>query len=78
MRGYTFTIQQNYEALQQYALTPVSTSVEVNSLGVPQFSGRWCSDNGANTITVTAQYAMRDGSTHRLKSYTVYYDERDL
>ena len=76
VRGYTFTIQQNYEALQQYALTPVSTSVEVNGLGVPQFSGTVVLDNGANTITVTAQYAMRDGTTRTVsKSYTVYYDE---
>ena len=76
VRGYTFTIQQNYEALQQYALTPVSTSVEVNGLGVPQFSGTVLLDNGANTITVTAQYAMRDGTTRTVsKSYTVYYDE---
>ena len=76
VRGYTFTIQQNYEALQQYALTPVSTSVEVNGLGVPQFSGTVVLDNGVNTITVTAQYAMRDGTTRTVsKSYTVYYDE---
>ena len=76
VRGYTFTIQQNYEALQQYALTPVSTAVEVNGWGVPQFSGTVLLDNGANTITVTAQYAMRDGTTRTVsKSYTVYYDE---
>ena len=76
VRGYTFTIQHNLEALQQYALTPVSTSVEVNGLGVPQFSGTVLLDNGANTITVTAQYAMRDGTTRTVsKSYTVYYDE---
>ena len=79
VRGYTFTIQQNYEALQQYALTPVSTSVEVNGLGVPQFSGTVVLDNGANTITVSAQYSMRDGTTRTVsKSYTVYYDESIL
>lgn len=76
VRGYTFTIQHNLEALQQHALTPVSTAVEVNGLGVPQFSGTVVLDNGANTITVTAQYAMRDGTTRTVsKSYTVYYDE---
>lgn len=79
VRGYSFTIQHNLEALQQYTLTPVSTAVEVNGWGVPQFSGTVLLDNGANTITVSAQYSMRDGTTRTVsKSYTVYYDESIL
>ena len=67
--GYSFTIQHNLEALQQYALTPpVSTAVEVNGWGVPQFSGMVSLDNGANTITVSAQYSMRDGTTRTVPS----------
>lgn len=76
VRGYSFTIQHNLEVLQQYGLTPVSTAVEVNGWSVPQFSGTVVLDNGANTITVSAQYSMRDGTTRTVsKSYTVYYDE---